>query len=184
MDEMHALQEEQRKAGMLLNESAPLRLNIFMALVPTPKTETAAKEKTLAFGAEEEGVRKMKVYRPRRKLRSRARLLGIVSPMGLGHNRQESGTANKTPDPLGELDDDDLVMYVVKHLTDHKCPQNLVEGLEPVLEEEAVEFTIGLWRQFSCIRILQLSIASKEPKGLQSENEKRDFGVSLMDFNS
>jgi len=33
---------------------------------------------------------------------------------------------------LGELDDDDLVMFVVEHLKDHKGPQKLVEGLEPV----------------------------------------------------
>lgn len=33
---------------------------------------------------------------------------------------------------LGELDDDDLVMFVVEHLKDHKSPAKLVEGLEPV----------------------------------------------------
>lgn len=33
---------------------------------------------------------------------------------------------------LGELDDDDLVMFVVEHLKDHKGPHKLVEGLEPV----------------------------------------------------
>lgn len=33
---------------------------------------------------------------------------------------------------LGELDDDDLVMFVVEHLKDHKGPQKLIEGLEPV----------------------------------------------------
>lgn len=67
---------------------------------------------------------------------------------------------------LGELDDDDVVMYVIEHLKDHKSPTKLVEGLEPVrakcvirvraeltwmvikvLDEEAVEFTISVWRQ-------------------------------------
>ena len=105
---------------------------------------------------------------------------------------------------LGELEDDDLVMFVLEHLKDHKGPQKLIEGLEPVrllicvlleclprlsgrwscriktvdesapharcldridlflpifvlniiifdllqvLEEEAVEFTISIWRQ-------------------------------------
>jgi RNA-binding protein 25 len=66
---------------------------------------------------------------------------------------------------LGELEDDDLVMFVVEHLKDHKGPQKLIEGLEPVrltynwctchflniygqvLEEEAQEFTISIWRQ-------------------------------------
>lgn len=63
MDEMHALQEEQRKAGMLLDDGAPVRLNVSLAPVPTAKTEAAAKEKTLVFGAEEEedeSVRKRK----------------------------------------------------------------------------------------------------------------------------
>lgn len=65
---------------------------------------------------------------------------------------------------LGELDDDDVVMFVIEHLKDHKSPAKLVEGLEPVrtikateprqthmdlqvLDEEAVEFTIAVWRQ-------------------------------------
>lgn len=33
---------------------------------------------------------------------------------------------------LGELEDDDLIMFVVEHLKDHKAPPKLVEGLEPV----------------------------------------------------
>lgn len=33
---------------------------------------------------------------------------------------------------LGELDDDDMVMFVVEHLKDHKPPSKIVEGLEPV----------------------------------------------------
>ena len=33
---------------------------------------------------------------------------------------------------LGELEDDDLVMFVLEHLKDHKTPQKLIEGLEPV----------------------------------------------------
>ena len=33
---------------------------------------------------------------------------------------------------LGELEDDDLIMFVLEHLKDHKAPQKLVEGLEPV----------------------------------------------------
>ena len=65
---------------------------------------------------------------------------------------------------LGELEDDDLVMFVLEHLKDHKGPQKLIEGLEPVsmnlymyfyssehilqvLEEEAVELVINVWRQ-------------------------------------
>jgi hypothetical protein len=33
---------------------------------------------------------------------------------------------------LGELEDDDVVMFVIEHLKDHKSPAKLVEGLEPV----------------------------------------------------
>lgn len=33
---------------------------------------------------------------------------------------------------LGELDDDDLVMFAIEHLKDHKSPAKLVEGLEQV----------------------------------------------------
>ena len=33
---------------------------------------------------------------------------------------------------LGELEDDDLIMFVLEHLKDHKGPQKLVEGLMPV----------------------------------------------------
>lgn len=69
---------------------------------------------------------------------------------------------------LGEMEEEDLIMFVVEHLKDHKSPVKLIEGLEPVrvhnaiffsnfmltrlclhqvLEEEAVEFTVSLWRQ-------------------------------------
>jgi len=35
-------------------------------------------------------------------------------------------------DYLGEMEDDDLIMFVVEHLKDHKGPAKLIEGLEPV----------------------------------------------------
>lgn len=67
MDEMQALQEEQRKAGMLLEDGAPVKLNVSLAPA-APKTESAAKEKTaVVFGQdeeEEEGIRKRKVPLP------------------------------------------------------------------------------------------------------------------------
>ena len=64
MDEMQALQDEQRKAGMLLDDGAPVRLNVSLAPAPSAKAEVATKEKALVFGAEEEeeeGIRKRKV---------------------------------------------------------------------------------------------------------------------------
>jgi RNA-binding protein 25 len=65
---------------------------------------------------------------------------------------------------LGELEDDDLVLFVLEHLKDHKAPQKLVDGLEPVrpspprllaradgnaqvLEEDAEELAVTVWRQ-------------------------------------
>ena len=66
------------------------------------------------------------------------------------------------------MEEEDLIMFVLEHLKDHKGPQKLVEGLEPVrrlfsftfclmsdsifccvqvLEEEAVELTKSVWRQ-------------------------------------
>ena len=39
---------------------------------------------------------------------------------------------HRAPPGLGELEDDDLVMFIVEHLKDKKGPQKLVEGLEPV----------------------------------------------------
>lgn len=33
---------------------------------------------------------------------------------------------------LGEMDEEDLIMFVLEHLKDHKAPQKLIEGLEPV----------------------------------------------------
>ena len=66
MDELQALAEEQRKAGMLLDDGAPVRLNVSLAPA-APKTDAApSKEKTApgVFGAEEEeeeATRKRKV---------------------------------------------------------------------------------------------------------------------------
>ena len=33
---------------------------------------------------------------------------------------------------LGEMEEEDLIMFVLEHLKDHKGPQKLIEGLEPV----------------------------------------------------
>lgn len=43
---------------------------------------------------------------------------------------------------IGELEDDDLVMFVVEHLKDHKGPQKLIEGLEPVRLTSILPFII------------------------------------------
>jgi hypothetical protein len=64
MDEMQALADEQRKAGLLLDDGAPVRLNVSIA--PLPAKETGNKEKASApvFGQEDEdedGIKKRKV---------------------------------------------------------------------------------------------------------------------------
>jgi RNA-binding protein 25 len=139
MDEMQALQDEQRKAGMLLDDGAPVRLNVSMVPIPTAKTDVATKEKTLVFGAEEEeeeGVRKRKAPLVKLDLaeggeKAKERLEKIAASVpkekealfkgkvrwdGLsdvsacvfvgdirvdqepGHDRQETGTIDQTPD--------------------------------------------------------------------------------------
>lgn len=57
MDELQALAEEQRKAGMLLDDGAPVRLNVSLAPAAPKADAGPAKEKAPApavFGAEEE----------------------------------------------------------------------------------------------------------------------------------
>lgn len=61
MDEMQALADEQRKAGMLLDDGAPVKLNVSLNTA-VPKTE-AGESKATVFGQEEEdeGFKKRKV---------------------------------------------------------------------------------------------------------------------------
>jgi RNA-binding protein 25 len=33
---------------------------------------------------------------------------------------------------LGDMEEEDLILFVLEHLKDHKPPPKLVEGLEPV----------------------------------------------------
>ncbi|TDL19661.1 hypothetical protein BD410DRAFT_726769 [Rickenella mellea] len=174
MDELQALAEEQRKAGMLLDDGAPVKLTVSMNTA-APKTEEA--KAVTVFGQEdedEEGFKKRKV--PLVKLdfsvaegggeKAKERLEKIRE--GVPRDRETLFKAkvrwdcltdtliDRKLEPLvkremtkylGELEDDDLIMFVLEHLKDHKGPQKLVDGLEPVLEEEAVEMTISIWRQ-------------------------------------
>lgn len=62
MDEMQALVEEQRKAGLLLDDGAPVRLNVSIAMAPLKGS--TAEGKTTVFGQEEEeedAIKKRKV---------------------------------------------------------------------------------------------------------------------------
>jgi RNA-binding protein 25 len=53
MDEMQALADEQRKAGLLLDDGAPVRLNVSMP-APSRAAEPGTKEKATVFGQEED----------------------------------------------------------------------------------------------------------------------------------
>ncbi|KAL4080580.1 hypothetical protein J3A83DRAFT_4200622 [Scleroderma citrinum] len=176
MEDMQALAEEQRKAGMLLDDGAPVKLNV--SLNPAPvRADPAAKEaKTAVFGQEEEeeeeGIKKRKAplvkldFGPAEGEKAKERLEMIKR--SVPHDKESlfkakvrwdglnDSMVDRKFEPLikrqmvkylGELEDDDLIMFVVEHLKDHKVPQKLVEGLEPVLEEEAQEFVISIWRQ-------------------------------------
>lgn len=63
MDEMQALAEEQRKAGLLLDDGAPVKLNVLLP-VPTKPEGSGKDNKVAVFGQEEdeeEANRKRKV---------------------------------------------------------------------------------------------------------------------------
>jgi RNA-binding protein 25 len=184
MDEMQALAEEQRKAGLLLDDGAPVKLNVSMAHTAEKDGAgggTGGKERAAVFGQEEdedEAQKKRKV--PLVKLdfsvaeggeKTKERLerirasvpsdketlfkakvrwdglsdVGLISSRFAGtimvltsfgqlmiDRKLEPLVKRQMMKYLGELEDDDLVMFVLEHLKDHKGPQKLVEGLEPV----------------------------------------------------
>ncbi|KAH9932787.1 uncharacterized protein BXZ73DRAFT_46699 [Epithele typhae] len=171
MDEMQALQEEQRKAGMLLDDGAPVKLAV--SLAPVPK-DAGPEKKAAVFTQEEEeedAIRKRKIPMPKldlaeggEKTKERLEKLrgevprdketlfkGKVRWDGVSDTmidrKLEPLIKHQMTKYLGELEDDDLIMFVLEHLKDHKSPQKMIEGLEPVLEEEASEFVISIWRQ-------------------------------------
>lgn len=61
MDDMQALAEEQRKAGMLLDDGAPLKLNVALPIRVEPE-QKEKKERSMVFGQddEEDEVKKKK----------------------------------------------------------------------------------------------------------------------------
>ena len=62
MDEMQALADEQRKAGLLLDDGAPVRLNVSLPAL-SKMTEPSTKEKATVFSQEEdedEAIKKRK----------------------------------------------------------------------------------------------------------------------------
>ncbi|KZV67940.1 hypothetical protein PENSPDRAFT_653670 [Peniophora sp. CONT] len=178
MDEVRALADEQRKAGMLLDDGAPVKLSVSISLAAPDKNKDNAGGGTAAplFGAEEDEEEE------RKKRKAPMQLLDFTASNDSAKAKERLGwIAESVPrerevlfkakvrwdavtdtlvdrkfEPLvkrlmvkylGELEDDDLVLFVLEHLKDHKSPRALVEGLEPVLEEEAAELAIAVWRQ-------------------------------------
>ncbi|KAI6114549.1 hypothetical protein F5141DRAFT_1188001 [Pisolithus sp. B1] len=170
------LAEERRKAGVLLDGGAPVQLNVFLNPAPV-KTESSQKEgKAAVFGQEEEeeegGIKKRKASLVKLDFGAvegeKAKERSETIKQSIPHDKEMLFKAKVRWDGLtdmmidrkfepiikhrmtkypGELEDDDLIMFVVEHLKDHKGPQKLVEGLEPVLEEETQEFVVNIWRQ-------------------------------------
>ena len=54
MDEMQALAEEQRKAGLLLDDGAPVRLNVSIAAPTAKEKDMHGKEKATVFAHDDE----------------------------------------------------------------------------------------------------------------------------------
>jgi len=160
---------------LLLDDGAPVKLNVLLPVLA--KGEPTGKEsKAAVFGQEEdeeeanrkrkvplvkldfsaadsgekakERLERIKVSVPNNKdilFKAKVRWDGMSDLMI--DRKLEPLVKRLMVKYLGELEDDDLVMFVLEHLKDHKPPQKLVEGLEPVLEEEAVELAISVWRQ-------------------------------------
>jgi hypothetical protein len=182
MDEMRSLAEEQRKAGLLLDDSAPIKLSISAIPAPAANAPSTGDVKPPVaaavpgvFGVEDDEDVTRRRKGPLVKLdfggfdsgeARNARLTKVKDSISrdketlwkvkirwealsdrLIDTKIERFTRDKMTQYLGQLDDDDLVMFVVEHLKDHKGPAKLVEGLEPVLVEEAEEFVLALWRQ-------------------------------------
>ncbi|KAJ7155894.1 hypothetical protein B0H12DRAFT_1174271, partial [Mycena haematopus] len=180
MGEMQALAEEQRRAGLLLDDGAPVRLSVSLGQFTAQKDAHREKEggREGVFGAEEdeeEETRKRKV--PLVKLdfsaaeagpeATRERLEGMKANLPTEREAlfkakvrwdgMTDSVIDRKFEPLvkrvmtqylGDAEEaEELIMFVVEHLKDHKGPAKLTEGLEPVLEEEAVEVTTAVWRQ-------------------------------------
>ncbi|KAH7323421.1 hypothetical protein B0J17DRAFT_683390 [Rhizoctonia solani] len=178
MDEMRALADEQRKAGLLLDDGAPVRLAI-SAFERKEKEEEEEKKpaaKPVAvFGQEEEeetaGRRRRgnlvkldfeaaererlveRLHRARDSVPKTQDALWRVKVKwdAMGESAIQKKiiplARKKLEEYLGELDDDDMVMFIADHVRSRKGPVELVEALEPVLVEEATDLVLALWRQ-------------------------------------
>ncbi|KZS93809.1 hypothetical protein SISNIDRAFT_454255 [Sistotremastrum niveocremeum HHB9708] len=168
LKDMQSLAEEQRKAGLLLDDGAPVKLNVALKLdtttshskstpdaKPEPKSvmwnndddddDAATRRRKvplvkLDFSVAEGGTEKVRerLDKIKESISKEPATLFKMSVRWDGMNdilidrKLEPLIRRKMTDFLGELDDDDLIMFVVEHLKDHRGPAKLVEGLEPV----------------------------------------------------
>lgn len=176
MEDLASIMDEQRKAGLLIEEAQPLKLSI-TATAPKveEKKEAKVEHKKVVMEEDEDDETSRKrsglvkldfdaMSRGGKRVEKMETLKGRVMAMDAGEILKtklnwlalNDATVDAKVEPLarrkitgylGELDDDELVMFAVEHVKDHKGPGELVEGLEPVLEEEAKEFVNDLWRQ-------------------------------------
>ncbi|QRV78825.1 RNA recognition motif protein [Ceratobasidium sp. AG-Ba] len=178
MDELRALAEEQRKAGLLLDDGAPVQLAI-SAIKKEEKKEEKPAPKPVApkvvFGAEDdedlgarrrrgqlvkldfEAAEKERIVERLHKVRDsvpknaealwKAKVKWDALTDAVVDNKILPLATKKLVEYLGELDDDDMVVFIVDHVKGRKPPQELVEALEPVLVEEATDLVLAIWRQ-------------------------------------
>jgi len=170
MEEMAELEAKQRAAGMLFDDAAPVKLSAPSASikveVPKPKAKPAV---TLGGDdEEEEATRKrrtiIKLDDSDLKAKNERKLEEIKASLptdtadlfkakikwdavnALIDTKILSFVRARMTDFLGELEDDDLVNFVIQLLRDKSEPEAVVEGVEPVLDEDAAVFTGQLWR--------------------------------------
>ncbi|KZT51546.1 hypothetical protein CALCODRAFT_442919 [Calocera cornea HHB12733] len=176
MEDLASLMDEQRKAGLLLDDTQPLKLSI-TANAPKVEERKEAKpepRKVVMEEDEDEDTSKKRgglvkldfdaMSRGGKRVEKLETLKARVLAMDMDEilktklnwlalsdasidAKVEPLARRKITGYLGELDDDELVMFAVEHVKDHKGPAELVDGLEPVLEEEAKEFVNDLWKQ-------------------------------------
>ncbi|KAL7423581.1 hypothetical protein Q5752_001161 [Cryptotrichosporon argae] len=187
--ELAELEEKQRRAGLLTEDAAPIKLAIApvaeAAAEVKPKAEAKpapAPRPGVSFGDDEdedEGAIKVKrtfvkleytggtteLDEAEQRARRNAKLLEIRKALPTDkrgvfgarvdwaavheprvRDKLQAYVNKKIADVMGELDED-LAEFVFEHIRERKGPEDLEEGLEPVLAEEAEQFAVQLWRQ-------------------------------------
>ncbi|KAG8771732.1 hypothetical protein FRC20_000748 [Serendipita sp. 405] len=176
MEQIRAVQEEQRRAGLLVDDAAPIKLSVLgskASSAPSGVQNSQSTESRVVFGQEDEEeviVKKKRVplveldfivdgEKAKEKLETlrtqvtrdkdvlwKAKIRWEAISDAVIDKKLEPLIHRKIEEYLGDVDDD-LVMFLIEHLKDRKPPGKMVEGLEPVLEDEAIPFVVAIWRQ-------------------------------------